>query len=358
MAGSGSSPKTPAYTVRNTFIDLAPAPEEDLTLGGYASIFGTWPCAQVLRKSDTTESPEPEEGEVREHDEPQASAAPLTDQREEGEVSDDDDDDDELEEDGPTKKDPSSFSVSYGSADHGTGQCRPCAWLHKSAEGCRHGENCEYCHLCPPGEIKRRKRDKLVSRALEARQKQLHLEEVRWQKLEQAKQRLSSAQPQTSEPPPPPLFAAPLLMERVPEPPVPEQPPTMAAIGAQAVAAALAAAAENRPVHAMKPAPRTFPAEAPALEPCYVVPALAGPAALSAPRAANVGTPSIGSAGHASGACKPCVWLHKDSGCRHGSNCFYCHLCPSNEVRRRKQQKNKIMRVLKKSEADENSSMF
>jgi len=37
--------------------------------------------------------------------------------------------------------------------------CKPCAWFHH-ARGCQRGANCEFCHLCPPGEIKRRKKDK------------------------------------------------------------------------------------------------------------------------------------------------------------------------------------------------------
>lgn len=48
---------------------------------------------------------------------------------------------------------------SRGAADHGTGNCKPCAWFHH-AEGCRHGTDCEFCHMCPAGEIKKRKKDK------------------------------------------------------------------------------------------------------------------------------------------------------------------------------------------------------
>jgi len=60
---------------------------------------------------------------------------------------------------------------SLGSARHGgEGGCRPCAWMHKSAAGCRNGANCEYCHLCPPGEIKRRKQEKLQRRFAESKQ--------------------------------------------------------------------------------------------------------------------------------------------------------------------------------------------
>jgi len=47
---------------------------------------------------------------------------------------------------------------SIGSVGHSTGSCKPCAWVWK--DGCRHAANCQYCHLCPPGELKRRKKDK------------------------------------------------------------------------------------------------------------------------------------------------------------------------------------------------------
>eukprot|EP00931_Biecheleriopsis_adriatica_P016718 TRINITY_DN12254_c0_g1_i11.p1 TRINITY_DN12254_c0_g1~~TRINITY_DN12254_c0_g1_i11.p1 ORF type:complete len:559 (+),score=129.53 TRINITY_DN12254_c0_g1_i11:78-1754(+) len=43
--------------------------------------------------------------------------------------------------------------ISAGSALHGTGACRPCAffWHPKT---CANGEDCEFCHLCPEGEKK------------------------------------------------------------------------------------------------------------------------------------------------------------------------------------------------------------
>ncbi|KAF4755826.1 hypothetical protein FOZ63_029928, partial [Perkinsus olseni] len=37
--------------------------------------------------------------------------------------------------------------------------------------------------------------------------------------------------------------------------------------------------------------------------------------------------PSIGSRLHASGTCKPCAWFYHASGCRHGAQCEFCHLC-------------------------------
>ena len=48
--------------------------------------------------------------------------------------------------------------------------------------------------------------------------------------------------------------------------------------------------------------------------------------------------PSIGSGGHATGECKPCVFFHK-KGCASGRTCLFCHLCQPGEKQRRKQEK-------------------
>ena len=48
--------------------------------------------------------------------------------------------------------------------------------------------------------------------------------------------------------------------------------------------------------------------------------------------------PSIGSGGHATGECKPCVFFHK-KGCATGRTCLFCHLCQPGEKQRRKQEK-------------------
>ena len=53
---------------------------------------------------------------------------------------------------------------SLGSASHGTGLCKPCAFHH--TKGCQCGVNCTFCHLCLPGEKKRRQKEKqAVARA-------------------------------------------------------------------------------------------------------------------------------------------------------------------------------------------------
>lgn len=47
-----------------------------------------------------------------------------------------------------------------GGVGHGTGRCRPCAWFHQPGK-CNFGEECFYCHFCPPDEIKRRRKEKI-----------------------------------------------------------------------------------------------------------------------------------------------------------------------------------------------------
>lgn len=52
----------------------------------------------------------------------------------------------------------------------------------------------------------------------------------------------------------------------------------------------------------------------------------------------SLGMWSIGSAKHASGDCKPCGFLWK-KGCHKAQNCQFCHLCGSDEVKKRKRDK-------------------
>jgi len=51
---------------------------------------------------------------------------------------------------------------SVGSALHGTGLCKPCAWFWKPG-GCKNGDECNHCHLCPEGELKARKKSKATA---------------------------------------------------------------------------------------------------------------------------------------------------------------------------------------------------
>ena len=49
--------------------------------------------------------------------------------------------------------------VSAGSRRHQRGQCKPCAFVHKGK--CADGISCNFCHLCKPGEKKRRQRENI-----------------------------------------------------------------------------------------------------------------------------------------------------------------------------------------------------
>jgi len=48
--------------------------------------------------------------------------------------------------------------------------------------------------------------------------------------------------------------------------------------------------------------------------------------------------PTMGSAGHWIGDCKPCAFYHK-RGCTNGVECNFCHLCDSSEKKRRQKEK-------------------
>uniref|UniRef100_A0A7S4R8J5 C3H1-type domain-containing protein n=1 Tax=Alexandrium monilatum TaxID=311494 RepID=A0A7S4R8J5_9DINO len=57
-----------------------------------------------------------------------------------------------------------------GSAGHAVGRCKPCAFVY--SVGCKDGVACQFCHLCEPGEKKRRRKEKLEARRAAHRQRQ------------------------------------------------------------------------------------------------------------------------------------------------------------------------------------------
>jgi len=50
---------------------------------------------------------------------------------------------------------------SLGSGGHLARRCKPCAFVMK---GCNSGVNCPFCHLCAPGEKKRRRKERMSTR--------------------------------------------------------------------------------------------------------------------------------------------------------------------------------------------------
>lgn len=58
---------------------------------------------------------------------------------------------------------PGSFVLpSLGSVDHARGNCKPCAFV--TTRGCGLGAQCTFCHLCEPGEKRRRRKEKIEYR--------------------------------------------------------------------------------------------------------------------------------------------------------------------------------------------------
>eukprot|EP00435_Cladocopium_sp_Y103_P044393 s2509_g12.t1 len=43
-------------------------------------------------------------------------------------------------------------------AAHQAGRCRPCGYFNIKGDGCRLGDDCEYCHFCTEQDLKTRKR--------------------------------------------------------------------------------------------------------------------------------------------------------------------------------------------------------
>mmetsp|Transcript_29123 Transcript_29123/g.61890 ORF Transcript_29123/g.61890 Transcript_29123/m.61890 type:complete len:673 (+) Transcript_29123:108-2126(+) len=159
-----------------------------------------------------------------------------------------------------------------GSLMHGTGQCIPCVW-HWKPQGCQRGLDCGYCHLCPEGEVKVRKKAKMLA--------------LRAASVGGSESAVAADAPWVAEAPlVPDTVTTTSMQELVPPPPLPFE-------AASAV-------------------------------------------------------PSVGSAMHASGGCRPCAWFWKPTGCQNGAECRHCHICPEGEVKARKKVKANIAREEKR----------
>jgi len=67
----------------------------------------------------------------------------------------------EVTDEGADETTPGSLP-SRGSDLHAAGKCRPCAWFWKE-QGCQNAQACGYCHLCPEGELRSRKKSKVAA---------------------------------------------------------------------------------------------------------------------------------------------------------------------------------------------------
>jgi hypothetical protein len=273
---------------------------------------------------------------------------------------------------GPVKIDshPEQGLPSVGSKDHGSGICKPCAWFWKPGS-CQNGRECNHCHLCPEGEIKARKKKKLLGHEKSI----AGLSEPAFvRNLEGVQEPLNTSQQGE-------LLSA----VKIPEQGQHQAQPSFDADDSfsggvlLSVGAALHASGECRPCawfhkpegclngiacrhcHACpegelqnrkksgiatksqekeksdqregEEAAGNFRVPPPAFPP----PGLPTPPPM-------LGMPSKGSEKHSSGECRPCVWYWKPNSCVNGKDCLHCHLCPETEIKRRKKAKLNRMR--------------
>lgn len=119
------------------------------------------------------------------------------------------------------------------------------------------------------------------------------------------------------------------------------------------------AAAPMFPVMPLCGAPNALPPMAPpSLPPAFPVcqrqdapppppqaPVLRIAESLNEPQLGSEEMPSIGSAGHRFGGCKPCAFVFT-KGCASGTDCVFCHLCQPGEKKRRQKVKHIILKQI------------
>lgn len=192
---------------------------------------------------------------------------------------------------------PDALMPNIGSALHwNDGRCDPCAWYWKPG-GCRNGQSCTRCHLCPPGALKERRKAKL-SAALAARRRG------------------------EAEAAPRPSSEGGLLSE------------LSTSEGSES-----GAESENTNVSTLLDCGASLTAELPTADDT-------GKCGESFDLLAV--PPSEGSALHEAGKCEPCSWFWKPQGCRWGQNCVRCHLCPEGETKARRKKKMAVSKAVRR----------
>mmetsp|Transcript_37915 Transcript_37915/g.120842 ORF Transcript_37915/g.120842 Transcript_37915/m.120842 type:complete len:697 (+) Transcript_37915:89-2179(+) len=111
----------------------------------------------------------------------------------------------------------------------------------------------------------------------------------------------------------------------------------------------------TRQLETARSAPGPPPCEPPSMmnsRPMMLAPASAPSAPPSAPPSGPAlgcsELPSVGSTEHGAGVCKPCAFFHT-AGCSNGVACQFCHLCDSEEKKRRRKDKIQVKRVAGKA---------
>lgn len=276
--------------------------------------------------------------------------------------------------------------INVGSHLHGTGQCRPCAWFWKAGSCCK-GLQCEYCHLCPEGELRTRKQTKLASMRVESDfSKKCGLTDIPFgKKYSDAttcptnSHKLIGFDDSDDEDEDEYSLAHYTDEIEVFQPPPGLQPPTAppgnfsksesssvlhvtfacqsdvstkqdSDDALSSIASCEEETSDGASVVELDDDDDDEDDSISAQEPMKVNNlSCAPPPGLNLPDcppgsfgADNV---SVGSSLHASGQCRPCAWYWKPGGCKNGSACRHCHTCPEGSVKALKRGKVALLKA-------------
>jgi len=172
---------------------------------------------------------------------------------------------------------------SKGAREHSGGACRPCAHVWKP-EGCQKGADCQFCHRCGKEEFLSYKRG---------------LKAAKRQSVRRGKQE--------------------------------------ARMAAEEESTAVSPAAEDLAQQA-DTAPGLLSKEYSTQEAAAAAPDLAEARGGASTQDSEESTqrrsvPSLGSAGHADGKCRPCAHNWRSTGCAKGADCSFCHVCDEEDFR-------------------------
>lgn len=236
---------------------------------------------------------------------------------------------------------PDAAIVRGGSALHAKGECQPCAWFYKP-RGCQNGLDCSYCHLCPDGELKARKKTKqaLMRMGLDTPKAVVGLGGEAPERSHGAFSQEPAPSPEDSEPE---STTAASGSDEADDNPrsvdssssgltTPERNTSTLSGGTTPScndSYSIDMAVENKDL-ALPPGAKSREG--------LVVPI---PPGLQPPPT----TPSHGSILHGTGNCQPCAWFWKSNSCQNGKDCGFCHLCPEGELKSRKKNKQAMMRL-------------
>jgi len=189
--------------------------------------------------------------------------------------------------------------------------CRPCAWFYKP-QGCNNGKECGHCHACPDGELKNRRKAKVASLRLDGDSPSDF----------RATNSLSSVEHDAGS-------ASMGMTAQSFQPGMLDHPFASSLVPHQQM---LDISCDSPSIHTnMLPPMSPMSPMSPSLY-SMLMPAVGS-------------LPSIGSAMHGSGKCKPCAWFWKQRGCLNGQECGHCHICPDGEIKSRRMEKVAAMRL-------------